>query len=211
MIVSISHSELLTITDEKENQSFFGGIQDWYSTRFRRKAGCGPTCAANLLAYLAFSCSELQPLYGYSAMDLSCFAQHMEDVYPFVTPGIMGLNRVEMFSDGVVEFAKSRGILLTPHVFRVSGNMTKDRPNVSAFMEFVSAGLACDCPIGFLNLTRGKVKNLQGWHWITVTTADITADRMTADASDEGQHRNFDLRLWYLTTRMSGGLVYFTS
>ncbi len=210
MVISISRPDLLTIADEKTDRSFFGGIQDWYSTEWSRRAGCGPTCAANLLAYLAFSRPEFRPLYRYEKMNLSDFAQHMEEVYRFVTPGNMGLNRVEMFSDGVAGFAGSRGILLHPHAFRVLGNMAKDRPDVSALMEFVRAGLASDCPVGFLNLTKGRVKNLQSWHWVTVTAADMENNSIIVSASDEGRQISLDLRLWYLTTRMSGGLAYFT-
>lgn len=210
MVISISRPDLLTIADEKTDRSFFGGIQDWYSTEWSRRAGCGPTCAANLLAYLAFSRPELRPLYRYEKMNLSDFAQHMEEVYRFVTPGNMGLNRVEMFSDGVAGFAGSRGILLHPHAFRVLGNMAKGRPDVSALMEFVRAGLASDCPVGFLNLTKGRVKNLQSWHWVTVTAADMENSSIIVSASDEGRQISLDLRLWYLTTRMSGGLAYFT-
>ena len=33
---------------------------------------------------------------------------------------------------------------------------------------------------------------------------------LTSSASDEGSEIRFDLRLWYLSTRMRGGLVYFT-
>ncbi|MCI1955086.1 MAG: hypothetical protein LKJ21_01775 [Oscillospiraceae bacterium] len=210
MVISISRPDLLTIADEETARSFFGGAQDWYSAEWSRRAGCGPTCAANILAYLAFSRPGLSSLYRPETRNRPDFVRHMEEVYRFVTPGSMGLNRVEMFSDGVAAFARSRGVSLHPHVFRVPGNRAKDRPDVSALAEFIRAGLACDCPLGFLNLTRGRVKNLQGWHWLTVTAAEIGKDNIFVRASDEGRPIRLDLRLWYLTTRMSGGLAYFT-
>jgi hypothetical protein len=74
----------------------------------------------------------------------------------------------------------------------------------------VRVGLASDCPIAFLNLTKGRVKNIQGWHWITITSADMSDTHLSAYASDEGKQICFDLRLWYLSTRMRGGLIYFT-
>jgi hypothetical protein len=61
-----------------------------------------------------------------------------------------------------------------------------------------------------LNLTKGKVKNIQGWHWITVFKADMDDNTLVTCASDEGNEICFDLRLWYLSTRMRGGLAYFT-
>lgn len=210
MQFSILHPELLTMTDEHTGRSYFGGVQAWYSKERSRRAGCGPTCAANVLSYLAFTRPELRALYAHERINISDFTQHMEEVYRYVTPRTGGLNRVEYFSDGVADFAASRGVLLKPQVFSVSGNMTKERPPVKEFIEFAKAGLESDCPLGFLVLTRGREKNLQGWHWITITKADIDDTTACCSASDEGHERTFDLRLWYLSTRMRGGLVYFT-
>jgi hypothetical protein len=210
MTAEILRPELLTITDEKTDKAFFGGFQEWYKSEWHRNAGCGPTCAANVLAYLALTRPELRSLYAYETMSLSNFAQHMEEIYRFVTPGNMGLNKAEMFTEGVVQYAKSRGISLTPYLFDVPGNMARNRAPVSELAAFVKAGLESDCPIGFLNLTKGKVKNIQGWHWITVFKADIDDNNLITCASDEGKEICFDLRLWYLSTRMRGGLAYFT-
>jgi hypothetical protein len=210
MVFSILHPELLTIKDEQTNKTYFGGAQEWFLAERRRRAGCGPTCAANVLAYLALSRPELRKLYGYDDMSLVDFSLHMEEVYKFVTPRTGGLNRVEFYSEGVEDFAASRGILLKPQVFSSVGNMAKDRPSAAEFIEFAKAGLSTDCPLGFLVLTRGREKNLQGWHWITITSIEIEDGCAIATASDEGLTRRFDLRLWYISTRMRGGLVYFT-
>ena len=210
MTASILHPEHLNIPDESTGKAYFGGFQEWYASEWNRMAGCGPTCAANVLTYLAFTRPALRSLYGYETMGLSDFKQHMEEVYRFVTPGNMGLNKVEMFTEGIERFAGSRGITLTSHVFDVPSNMTRNRPPVPELTAFVKAGLDSDCPIGFLNLTKGKVKNIQGWHWITITKADMDDNNLITCASDEGKEICFDLRLWYLSTRMRGGLAYFT-
>jgi len=209
MLVSISDSTLLTVTDAQTQRSFFGGDQAWYTEEWWRQAGCGPTCAANMTAYLALTRPHLRALYSGTGMDRGGFIRHMEEIYPYVQPGPMGLNRVERFTEGVTAFAADRGIALTAHVFVVSGNRDRNRPPVSALADFVREGLASDCPVGFLNLSCGREKNLQSWHWISLASADIGADAITACASDEGVLREFDLKLWYLSTRMRGGLVYF--
>jgi hypothetical protein len=210
MIVSVLRPEVLTIAEETSQRTNFGGDQEWYADEWHRRAGCGPTCAANVTAYLALTRPELRALYAGEDMRKSLFSAHMEEIYKFVTPGNMGLNRVEMYTRGVADFAVSRGLSLQAHVFEVHGNMCKDRLPVSELAEFVRAGLASDCPVAFLNLTKGRVKNIQGWHWITITSADISDTSLTAYASDEGKKICFDLRLWYLSTRMRGGLIYFT-
>ena len=210
MELSLSHPELLTIADKELGRSFFGGAQEWYSTEWSRRAGCGPTCASNILTYLSLTRPALLPLYGYESMGRADFSRHMEDVYPYLTPGSAGLNRVELFSDGVAAFARERGILLEPHVLALPGRMTRGRPAVSRLAEFIKAGLMSDCPVGFLNLHRGREKNLQSWHWVTIVAAELEDDRLLATVSDEGRRLQLDLRLWYLTTPMRGALAYFT-
>ncbi len=210
MNASILRPDLMTITEEETRRTTFGGDQEWYADEWHRRAGCGPTCAANVAAYLAQTRPEMRALYAGEGMLKGQFSAHMEEMYKYVTPGNMGLNRVEMFTKGMEDFAKSRGVHLTAHVFDVHGNMHKSRPPVSELAEFVRAGLAADCPVAFLNLTKGRVKNLQGWHWITITSADLEDGSLTACASDEGRENCFDLKLWYLSTRMRGGLIYFT-
>lgn len=198
------------IAEDESQRAFFGGDQEWYRDEWHRRAGCGPTCAANLTAYLAMTRPALRALYAGEDMRKSVFSAHMEEIYQFVTPGSMGLNRVEMYTRGVIDFAASRGLALEAHAFEVHGYMCRDRSPVEKLVEFVRAGLESDCPLAFLNLTKGRVKNLQGWHWITITAAEMNDVSLTASASDEGSEIRFDLRLWYLSTRMRGGLVYFT-
>lgn len=210
MIVSILRPEVLDIADENAKRIYFGGDQEWYADEWHRRAGCGPTCAANVTAYLSWTRPTLRALYAGEDMRKSLFSAHMEEMYRFVTPGNMGLNRAEMYTDGVAGFSESRGLSLQAHSFEVHGNMCKGRASVEALSEFVRTGLAADCPIAFLNLTKGRVKNIQAWHWITITSADISNTALLAYASDEGNQICFDLRLWYLSTRMRGGLIYFT-
>lgn len=210
MTVSILHSDILTIREDNSETTHFGGDQEWYVDEWRRRAGCGPTCGANVTAYLALTRPAYRALYTGEDMRKSQFSAHMEQIYQYITPGSMGLNRVEMYTEGMASFAESRGLALQPHVFEAQGNMCKNRPSVDKLATFLSDGLAGDCPVSFLNLTKGRVKNLQSWHWITITGIESDANTLTAYASDEGKQIRFDMRLWYLTTRMRGGLIYFT-
>ena len=77
MFISVAHPEFLKITDLQTNQSFLGGAQEWYSSEWGRRAGCGPTCAANLSAYLALTRPELRALYHGKDMDRVEFLRHM--------------------------------------------------------------------------------------------------------------------------------------
>lgn len=211
MKATILHPEALNIPDTHRKTVYYGGDQEWYREEWPRKAGCGPTSAANITAYLAMTRPAMRPLYSREDTHIENFAEHMEEVFHYITPGHMGLNRLEMYTDGMEQFVGSRGVALQPHVFETVGNMCCERHSVEALGYFLMDGLACDCPIAFLNLTRGRVKNLQGWHWITITGVDMSDGHLYAMASDEGKEITIDLRLWYMTTRMRGGFIYFTN
>lgn len=208
MFVSLKKPELLTITSSSENTTYYGGNQEWYEKSWNRDAGCGPTSAANLTAYLAASDERLKNLYPYGSMEKTEFTKHMEEMFHYVTPGVMGVNHVSKFTDGLERYLKDRKVSLNAKVFKADKETKKSR-KVRDIIDFVAEGLASDCPLAFLNLSKGEEKSIQGWHWITITGAHISEDGIRAVASDEGKQIEFDLGLWYLTTRMHGGLIYY--
>ena len=77
------------------------------------------------------------------------------------------------------------------------------RPPWEQLRSFVTASLEADCPVAFLNLDNGKVKQLHRWHWVTL----IGLDGDTASIVDNGEAFTMDLHLWYDTTKTRGGFV----
>ncbi len=207
MVVSIKKPELLTITDSSEHKTYFGADQAWYSQAWNRQAGCGPVCASNITAYLALTREKYKELFKPFSMERKDFARHMDELFRYVTPGAMGVNHVDRFIDGIILFARDRGLQIDTKVFSIENCFTKKRyPKKLA--EFVHQGLSSDSPLAFLNLSRGEEVNLQAWHWVTVTGADVRENSIIATASDEGRQIKFDLLRWYMTTHMHGGLIY---
>jgi hypothetical protein len=133
----------------------------------------------------------------------------MDDLFKYVTPGMKGVNHISKLSEGILSFAKSRGVTITPHSFSLE-DAALDQRDRSALRNFVQNALDADSPIAFLSLNSGSELNLQKWHWITITSATFKDQQLIATATDEGRQRIFDLELWYSTTKMHGGLVYFT-
>jgi hypothetical protein len=206
----LKHPELIEIIDDGSGVKTYGPDQIWYKKNRCQKSGCGPTAASLLLAYLAITRPSLQALYPARRMVRKDFAELMETMFTYVTPGIMGLNRLEPFVEGVLKYASERGVALEPHVLQVSGIEVGRRDPFAELAPFVLRGLELDCPIALLVLATGQESQLQNWHWITITQAEISEGKLLATASDEGIVRSFDLGLWYETTPLSGGLVYFT-
>ncbi|MFV0343202.1 MAG: hypothetical protein ACK5JH_10000 [Anaerocolumna sp.] len=205
---SIKNPEYLNIYSPIEDVIYYGGNQSWYHKKWSQESGCGPTCAANITAYLALTRENLRNLYLNASMEQSDFTQHMEVMFHYITPGPMGVNSLDKFIKGFLKYLESRSISLTPKSLSVNLGDFKKR-DVNRLKEFVTEALMKDCPIAFLNLSKGSENRLQGWHWITITHVRFTEDDILATASDEGIKREFSLKLWYLTTKLHGGLIYF--
>ncbi|BCJ94518.1 hypothetical protein acsn021_20870 [Anaerocolumna cellulosilytica] len=208
MNISIRNKDFFNIKDNDSLQIYFGGDQAWYIKAWSKEAGCGPTCAANITAYLARSKEMYKELYPSVSSDKNEFSKHMEVLFQYVTPGAMGVNSVTKFTDGLEQYLKAKNITLTPKILSVDPFSKKLR-DTEELKVFVEKGLLADCPIAFLNLSKGAERRLQGWHWITITGVRTEGESLIAEASDEGKKIEFDLKLWYMTTKMHGGLIYY--
>jgi len=200
--ISIAQPQLLHI---KGNGTLsYGATQLWYSVFWRRRAGCGPTCASNLLWYLAATCPEkYRCLY-----DGDCRNRHemiflMNKVWHYVTPGMRGLNKSSMFTDGVTLFGKDRGVNISCRVLEVSADSSL-RPSQDQVLEFLTAAFEDDLPVAFLNLSNGQVKNLDNWHWVTLVSTD---ENLQAEMYDDSGCELVDVALWLETTTGGGAFV----
>lgn len=192
--------------------TFFGPDQAWYPKFWQRQAGCGPTSASLLTAYMR-NLKDCKSIYPYDEPQLtqSNFIHHMIDLYRYITPTIGGVNHVDHFTKGLDKFLESRKIPLQCCIFNLDDYPLKDR--TSTFNElvfFLQSGFDADSPIAFLNQSRGDETAIQNWHWVTLYEVDIDVSRqeIIAKASDEGESITFNLGLWYLTTTRHGGLIY---
>lgn len=103
---------------------------------------------------------------------------------------------------GCVPTPRSRGWPSPPPCWRSRSARTK-RPDYVTVSAFLTAALRADCPVAFLNLHQGKVKELDWWHWVTI----IALDGRRATLLDSGKELEIDLVLWLETTRRRGGFV----
>ena len=179
-----------------------GADQDWYPDPWQRRAGCGPTTASVILAYLARSRGELAGLCPLSDRTRAGFTQFMCQMWNFVTPVSHGLNQPRMMVDGMAAWARARGVDLSPALFPVPAARTKRLPFDQA-AAFLTASLDRDCPVAFLNLHNGKVKELDRWHWVTIVA--LRGD--VATLVDSGRRFDIDLALWYESSKKRGGFV----
>ena len=200
----LSEESSLTITG-KNGQRYYGADQEWFSRFWRRKAGCGPTTAAEQMAYLSRTRPNLAPLCPMEYLEREAFSAYMDKVWAFVTPSLKGLDSIEKYASGVVRFAKARGLALHPMTLAIPAGDA--RPSLEVCLAFLRAGLERDCPVAFLNLDNGGVRNLDKWHWVLLT--GLRSDELGAVATmaDAGRRQEIDLALWYERTKAYGGFV----
>ena len=123
-------------------------------------------------------------------------------VWEFVTPRSHGLNRPEYMVEDMAAYGEACGAPLSPTLFAFPSARTK-RPPWEQLRSFVEESLSADCPVAFLNLDNGKIKDLDRWHWVTIV--GLEGDMVTV--VDNGRIFTMDLKLWYSTTKTRGGFV----
>ena len=207
-ILSIQEPDAFHIVDDSGRPSR-GCDQDWYGSEWQRASGCGPSVASGILYYLHRTKRIHLPFDVDGKSD--CIGL-MESVWKHVTPTSNGVDTVERFRTGVQDFARSIGQALLCRTLEIPSKKA-DRPDLGEMTRFLASGLRLDCPVAFLNLSSGRVRKIESWHWMTIVALK------TGPESDDAQSLIFDgtasiwidLAKWHATSALGGGFVYFES
>lgn len=205
--ITLSQPERLHFPTD-DGEVYFGCDQEWFRTPWQRMAGCGPTVAATQILYLH---KALGLPLSHSVENKTDCVRLLESMWKHVTPGFKGVHLIEQLSDGVLAFAQKQNVALDAHLLQVPRD-AGERPSLEAIVAFMSEGLRRDCPVAFLNLSNGKLHNLDEWHWVTLVALEIDEESSDVQAVmyDGAKQTHIDLKLWLETTRLGGGFVYFT-
>ena len=202
---SLTRPEVLTLIGPG-GETYRGGDQEWYPDLWQRRAGCGPTTAAALLAYLSQTRPALAPLRPLAGGTRTGFAQYMQALWPYVTPGARGLDKPESLVLGCRSFALSRGCRLEGEILKIP-RRREDRPTPAACRDFLLRALDNDCPVAFLNYSNGSLPNLDSWHWVPLIALTEGEEVLLCTVLDEGEEKVIDLALWLETTLLRGALA----
>ena len=206
---SLSNPNLFKVVDEINHKTHFGYHQECYATEWQRLSGCGPSTATNILSYLNHTNStlSLEQIFNNNG---NCLPP-MEEIWEYVTPTKEGIPNTKMFYEDVLSYALAKGMNVEYDFCDIPEDEA-NRPELSKTLKFLQGALIKDTPIAFLNLCNGQVKNLDPWHWVTIISLEYSEDGRSAfiNILDEGQIKTIDFALWYNTTTLGGGFVYFT-
>ena len=191
--------------------SYYGGNQYWFPKKFNQLSGCGPVVAANITAYLSQTFTDkYNDLYPYKGIvNKKDFTLHMVEIRKYVKPGIFGLTSVNKFSDGVLSFAKNRGISLTSHI------LDEKADSIQQAIDFILEALSQRLPVAILILKhQNKEFKEYTWHWMTITGLNLNpqSSKCFISVSTYGEHREINLELLWNQRRLKDiiRLAYFT-
>lgn len=201
--IKLSRSEVFKIKDG--NRIYNGPDQSWYRKGFQRLAGCGPTSCSNIIWYLSQTREEYKDLCPYDGTTYKGFLKLMEEVWKYVTPGLMGLNKIEKFEQGVIEFGESKGFQLSCDLLKIPEKIQMDEEKIRETFDFIECALKKDLPVAFLNLHNGDLHNLESWHWVTIYESDRKHGLVSI--LDQSRLEEIDLRHWLRNTNKGGGFV----
>ena len=196
----IHNPEYLHIYD-KDDTFAYGLDQEWFPMLWQRRAGCGPTTASNLMLYFQ---QKQTPRKAQKAEAVLL----MQELWSLVTPGIMGVHLLNQFTKGVEVFLPKLPLALTEQTLKIARAKEK-RPSLAQVVEFLVASFEADSPVAFLNLSKGSLKNLDEWHWVTLVAIEQEEQGKPVYATvyDASLTWKIDLGLWLETTTRGGGFV----
>ena len=190
MKVSLNKDNLLI------DNYYYGGNQDWYSTYFKRLAGCGPTTASTITMY------ELNKS-NYKNYSKKEFILLMNELWNYITPGMMGVDKVEKYQKGYNKYLKTSNLELSNSKILEFSNS-----GIDDIKDYIEEALKLDHPIAFLNLNNGSEKQIDSWHWTTIISIEYINDNTIVEICDEGLLKKFNLTKW-LNTSGNGSLIYY--
>lgn len=190
------------IRDERNGSESFGFDQEWFTTFWQRRSGCGPTVAAGIAAYFV---PELCGGRAEGAFSRPACLTLMQKMWRYVTPTTRGVHKTCLMQRGAKAFALANALDFEEHTLDVPAK--GERPALLQVVAFLEKSLNQGMPVAFLNLDNAGVEHLQSWHWVTLVALEAGAGKAFATIIDEGKCHRVDLAAWHQTTKGDGGFV----
>lgn len=227
-IVAIEDSEKFVEIFEGDIENaikYYGGDQDWYSSKLAQDGACGTVAAANITAYMASRDNDYDKLYEYDDFSKDNFISHMNDMYsylkPFRIPSTeipLGIWPMSRFENKVEKFASDRGV-------SISGVRDNSRFTKENVIDYIEEGLENDAPVAMLIGFNDDMKNIQvtqpngaywtqttfSFHWVVITElkTDEIAGTSTAKVSTWGGYAYLDLDSFINGEKVYECVLYF--
>lgn len=176
---------------------YYGGNQDWYNSYIKRLSGCGPTTASTITMY------ELNKIefHNYSKLD---FIELMNDLWKYITPGMMGVDTVEKYQKGYNKYLSDNKLDISK-----SKILYLDDSTILDIENYLLEALNSNHPVAFLNLNNGSEKEIDSWHWTTIISLEKINNNLFVEVCDEGYLKKVNLSSWFETSSRGSFIYYY--
>ena len=199
--ITVKNKDSLLFTYQCNN--YYGASQLFYRDRWAQKAGCGATSATNMIMYLARNNAYFAKLFR-QEINHDTVLGLMKRIYTYIMPTMLGVNRINIMIKGLTRLAADNNL---PFIINSLAVKITAKPSLTTLENYLIGNLSRNCPICFLNLDRGKVENIDSWHWILIYGVAYDDHNLLAYAFDNGGIKKFDIKLWLASTKLNGGFV----
>lgn len=184
----------------------YGWDQNDFKDLWMNKGGCACVTACDSFIYMRKYMGK-DKLYPYDIDRITSldYIDFSNSVKPYLSPRITGIDRLEIYVDGVSEFLED----MDEHSISLSefsgDNSIDDAKN--AVKSQIDKGLLV--PMLVLMHKNPKYRDFS-WHWFLLTGYDEEEDKFLVKVVSYGSYRWFDLKeLWDTGYRRKGGLILF--
>ena len=170
------------------------------------KGGCACVTACDSFIYMRKYMGK-DKLYPYDIDRITSldYIDFSNSIKPYLRPRITGIDRLEIYVDGVSEFLED----MDEHSISLSefsGENSLDDAK-SVVKSQIDKGLLV--PMLVLMHKNPKYRDFS-WHWFLLTGYDEEVDKFLVKVVSYGSYRWFDLKeLWNTGYRRKGGLILF--
>ena len=184
----------------------YGWDQNDFKDLWMNKGGCACVTACDSFIYMRKYMGK-DKLYPYDIDRITSldYIDFSNSVKPYLSPRITGIDRLEIYVDGVSEFLED----MDEHSISLS-EFSGDNPldnAKNAVKSQIDNGLLV--PMLVLMHKNPKYRDFS-WHWFLITGYDEEVDKFLVKVVSYGSYRWFDLKeLWNTGYRRKGGLILF--
>ena len=184
----------------------YGWDQNDFKDLWMNKGGCACVTACDSFIYMRKYMGK-DKLYPYDIDRITSldYIDFSNSVKPNLRPRITGIDRLEIYVDGVSEFLED----MDEHSISLSefsGDNSLDDAKNAVKLQ-IDRGLLV--PMLVLMHKNPKYRDFS-WHWFLLTGYDEEGDKFLVKVVSYGSYRWFDLKeLWNTGYRRKGGLILF--
>lgn len=184
----------------------YGWDQNDFKDLWMNKGGCACVTACDSFIYMRKYMGK-DKLYPYDIDRITSldYIDFSNSVKPYLSPRITGIDRLEIYVDGVSEFLED----MDEHSITLSefsgDNSLEDAKNA------VKSQIDKELLVPMLVLMHKNPRYRDfSWHWFLLTGYDEEVDKFLVKVVSYGSYRWFDLEeLWNTGYRRKGGLILF--